>query len=973
MSSAHVIDNDDPLLFFDPLESGSDFGFPSSSTSMEARKSSTEAGKGKGKTTSSPVPIMVPSEPGSSTLDDFSLSLSPSWSISSSFREPPGTPIVTSSSPTPSSPTFTLGSFTSAWQNSTPDSDQSLLAGSSLGGKGKERASVVEDEPPITIPPLTFSPIATKFDQVPTSSGISLSYPLPAYIQGSESNVANASPTQTTITNASPVQQHLLRRHSVTHSRSRSITATTSIHKFKLKLGSSTKIHSSTLTRKLLNKKVESTSHFSADPFSISVPNSLDVGTPEFVPNNETFLSEAAAYHGQLRNKGRSHSSSYPPSILDIISPTSPDLFLPIALPLPLKTRRNCFDEKLPRELKLKVFACLVELCETEHRSAIDKGNWTALKAASSKNRWVGKDRAIRQLVKLSQVSKGWQALVFDGQLWATIDLRSFPTLPKSLLSRIANAGGQFATVLDLSGHSHLNASTLLDITDKLTITPDLDSASATNAFTRLTTINLRGCCSVSTRSLHHLLVRSPLLERLCINGLTVVTNTTCDILAMYCHRLVSLDVSRCSHVDAEGIRRMLCAHEWPNLTELNLGGLKNVSDKMMSTLAKAVPNLEVLDLTDARQVHNTAIEAFVQPLGDQPSMEYLADGVRTLKRVTKLRRLSVSGCILLTDIACLHLAGAVPELELFEMGGIGEDLKEDGLIKLLETTPMIRRLDLEDACELTDALLAVLTPGVEDPVLQEDEGDGDDSNGSRVREPEPGHIMEHLILSYATRLTDDALINLIRRCRRLAALELDNTRIGSNVVKEFVEASRKRGIKNAMIVAVDCRLVGEAIVRELIPETRPRVGWRSWEARKLKFFDARDFATRSTDVDDTDAEVKQREKDKEKEAIVKTANGQDELDEKRVVLKTFYSWQNVDAVWAAREKRNKRRKANSSNDSELTDSEADLAGSSSRRGGSGRGSMRWWSPGGRRSRSGSGTNSPNHLEMNGNDGCTIM
>ncbi|KAG7099791.1 hypothetical protein E1B28_001603 [Marasmius oreades] len=965
MSSTHAID-DDPLLFFDAFESASDFGSLSSSMPTEVGESSIDMEKGKGKAGSSPVPITV----RSSALDDHGLSMSPSWSISSSYHEPPGTPIATSSSPTPSSLTFTLGSFTSVWQNSTPESDHSLLAGSSPGRKGKERASPAEDELVPAITPLTFPPIVTKFDQAPASSGLSLSYPVPSCT--SESNVAITSPPQatTSITKASPTHPQFFRRRPIAHPRSRSNITVPSMTKLKLKLGSSP---SNTLTRKLLSKKAVDPSRSSLDSYLISAPKLLEIGLVDSVTNNEAFLVEATGYHGQLRTKGRSYSSPYPVSILDIISSTSPDLFLPVSIPLPIAVTRNSFDEKLPRELKLKVLACLVELYEREYQRVIDDGNWTALKAASPKNRWVGKDRAIKQLVKLSQVSKSWQALVFDGQLWATLGLRSFPAFPKSLLLRIANAGGQFATILDLSGHTHLNASTLLDITDKLiTITPTLDSIP--NTFTRLTAINLRGCCSLSTRSLHHLLVRSPVLERLCVKGLAVVTNTTCDILAMYCPKLVSLDVSRCSHVDAEGVRRMLCAHDWPYLKEMNLGGLKNISDRMMATLAGAVPNLEVLDLTDARQMHNTAIESFVQAVDDQPSIEYLTDGFRTQRRVTRLRHLSLSGCTLLTDGACMHLAGAVPDLEIFEIGGIGEDLKEEGLIKLLETTPMVRKLDLEDTSEITDGLLAVLTPGVEDPVLQENDDDSGrigQQNGAVV---EPGHALEHLILSYAARLTDDALINLIRRCPRLKALELDNTRIGSDVVKEFVDASRKRGIKNAVIVAVDCRSVRETIVRDLISETRPRAGWRSWEARKLRFFDARDFVTRSSaDADNSDAEVRQREKDKEKEDIMKTANGQDEMDETRVVLKTFYSWQNVDAVSAAREKRSRRRKANASNNSELTDSETELAGSSSRRNGSGRGGMRWWSPSGRRSRSGSGTNSPNHLEMNGNDGCTIM
>ncbi|KAJ8084671.1 hypothetical protein PM082_003446 [Marasmius tenuissimus] len=975
MSGPHSIDNEDPLLFFDPLESATDFGSTSSSMSVQMDESNLEMGKGKGKAVSQPVPIMLPGERGFSVLDDCGISFSSPWPASSSYSEPPETPVVGRSSPSPSSPTFTLGSFTSVWQHSSPESGNALLVGTSPGWKGKAKASSAEDDSdsPPTIPPLTFAPMNTAFDQAPLPSGISLSSPLLAHVHESQSGHSTPGASQPIALppDASTVQHKSIRRHSFPHSRTRSLSAA-SLSKLKHKLGASS---TSAFTRKLLSKKVAESSGISADHIPASISQPLDIGSSN-LNYDKVFITDPAAFHALLKAKGRSQSSPYPLSILDIIPPTSQDVFLPIAIPIPSIPPRNHFDEKLPRELKLKIVRSFVELYEFEHQSAIDKGHWTSLKASSSKNRWVGKDKAIVHLVRISRVSREWQSLVFDGQLWASLNLHSFPSLPKGLISRLANAGGQFTTALDLSGHAHLNANTLLDIADKLTtIPPDRDLASSSNGSTRLTTINLRGCSSVSTRSLHHLLVRSPLLERLCVKGLPVVTNTTCDILAMYCHKLISLDIGRCPHVDGEGILRMLSAHDWVDMKELHLNGLKNVSDKMMTTLAKAASYLEVLDLTDARQLHNTGIEAFVQAVDGQPSMEYLADGLKTMKRVTKLRRLSLSGCHLLTDGACAHLAGAIPAMEIYEMAGIGEELKDEGLIKMLEMMPLIRKLDLEDACDVTDGVLVALTPVAEDPVLLDVEDDSN-SSGTRIRvaPEEPGYRLEHLILSYASHITDNSLIDLIRHCPRLKALELDNTRIGSNVVRTFVEATRKRKIRNALIVAVDCRLVGEAVVRELSSEIRPRMGWRSWDARKLKFFDVRDFETRSAPLGNSERSVTEREKDKEKEAIVKVALGQDELDEDRVALKTFYSWQNVDTVWAAREKRNRKRKVNASNDSELTESEADVGrASSSRRGGSGRGGMRWWSPGGRRSQSGSGTNSPNHLEMNGNDGCVIM
>jgi F-box/leucine-rich repeat protein 2/20 len=194
---------------------------------------------------------------------------------------------------------------------------------------------------------------------------------------------------------------------------------------------------------------------------------------------------------------------------------------------------------------------------------------------------------------------------------------------------------------------------------------------------------------------------------------------------------------------------------------------------------------------------------------------------------------------------------------------------------------------------------------------------------------------LEHLIVSYAIQPSNDAFLASIRNCPRLRVLEADNTRISAAAVKEFVMLARERKSLDATIVAIDCRSMNEGVVKEIADSTRPRLGWRAYEARRLAYLDGRD---------DDAAGV-----------------GQDECDPYRVVLKTFASWQTVDAVAAARNKRRKgwrRRDANTSSGSSTTEDALPLR-------------SRWWSPGSRRS---SGMNSPSLLETNNDrDGCTIM
>ncbi|KAF4611922.1 hypothetical protein D9613_004187 [Agrocybe pediades] len=646
-----------------------------------------------------------------------------------------------------------------------------------------------------------------------------------------------------------------------------------------------------------------------------------------------------------FKAKARSNSSPYPISALDFIPHTSTDIFQPLSIITP-----NYFDLILPKELRLHILRALIELHEQDYQRSIREGRLTSLKAASSKGRWVGRDKGVRELFKLSRVSKGWRALVFDGELWIDMDLRSFHFLPTTVLTRLFEATGSFVRKLNFAGHDEFDADTLSMITDALCITvPEVPLS-----YTQITSANFQGCISLTTRSLHHFLVRSKSLQHLSVKGLSAVTNTTCDILANFCPKLLSLNMSRCPNLDGHGVGALTVSaifrKEHLPLKELRLSCLRHVSDSVMQALGRAAPFLEVLDLSYARPLHNSAIEAYVACEGftdHQLALETTIVSQRDLgresnengklkRRVTRLRHLNLSYCLLLSDTACANLAHSVPNLEFLELAGIGADMKDPGIVRLLATTPNIRRLDLEDAFSITDAVLTAITPLVQPPST---------STAAAPPPKQPGHALQHLIVSHAGQITDSAFLTLIRNCPRLTVLEADDTRIGAASFKEFVRLSRERKLINAKIVAVDCRGVHEGVVKELTPITRPRLGWRAYGARKLGYLDARD---------DNEDDLK---------------IGQDECDENRVVVKTFYSWQTVDAVKAAREKRRKasgrRVPSDSSNSSWDSGNQGTMVPGSSRHA-----SGRWWSPSGRTRTQ--RTSSPLLPDLN-NEGCRTM
>ena len=626
------------------------------------------------------------------------------------------------------------------------------------------------------------------------------------------------------------------------------------------------------------------------------------------------------------------------------------------------------------------------------------------------------------------QVSKTWRELVFDGQLWRHFDLSSFPRLPTPVLAMLAQAAGAFITSLNLTGHTRLAPETLDSIAGHLCLYP---APSHTLPHTQLTEVNLQGCSSVTTRPLHRLLRCSPMLERLNVKGLKAVTNVTLDVLSTSAPLITHLNLSRCLNVDAEGLRSYFTAamdrDEILRLRDLRVSGLRRVDDGVMEKMGRTCPELEVLDLSYAKDLHNSAVDAFVRwpedwgvpspptsplpPSSSLPTMGYPfpspsswpsltsfpssflsafeererreggsdptlkwdhrqesvlltsrdagrdpGDPTRYRRRLTQLRHINFSCCTLLTDIAASHLARAVPRLEFFEMGGIGGEVREEGLIRLFKTTPWIRKIDLEDAADVGDVLIELLTP---DP-SSSDAASPALADGPA---PQPGHNLEDLIISHATGVNNDALLALVRGCTRLRGLEADGTRVLPATVKEFVRLSRERGMRDARLVAIDCRSIGDAATKEIFPLIRPRMGWRAYGARKLAYLDSRDDEYVDIAADVGGGESGRKNPD----SVV-----MDECDPERVVVKTFYTWQVADQVKVAREKRARAGKEVGKGRRNRASDDWGAGGVGG--GGGGGARMRWWPGVGGRSSRFAGAGTPTILEPGPErEGCVLM
>jgi len=174
----------------------------------------------------------------------------------------------------------------------------------------------------------------------------------------------------------------------------------------------------------------------------------------------------------------------------------------------------------------------------------------------------------------MKQVSKAWQALCFDGQLWPLMDLAPFAShLRPQTIRRIVDSSRDFITELSLRGMDALCARDLM---------PAIVGSSATReapcGFPNLTSLDLRGCKSLDPETIQALICAAPKLRSINLKGVQAVTSEVVRELARSSQHLESLDVSRCWNISLCDIcvfLRTVTKDQAASIKVLRVGGLK--------------------------------------------------------------------------------------------------------------------------------------------------------------------------------------------------------------------------------------------------------------------------------------------------------------------------------------------------------------------------------------------------------------
>lgn len=402
-----------------------------------------------------------------------------------------------------------------------------------------------------------------------------------------------------------------------------------------------------------------------------------------------------------------------------------------------------------------------------------------------------------RELLRISVVCKTWQSIALDGAFWNEINVQAFGSIPRPAgrgsVLRIASHAGSFIRTLRLSGCTHLTSTDLANLTCSL---------SDRWGVTMLSGLALDGCRRITTGSLNDLLSKSPALRKVKLSGLDCVAHSSLIALFRNSLKLHHLDVSFCHKLKGSALIRPAFRHVSESLVHLSAAALSDLPDEVVSALFQVFPRLTTLDIRFNPSVTDKAL---------------LCSHLQTnITAPSVLVHLALSGCDI-TDEGLRSLSGHTPSLEEIELANLSPELRDPGVEAFLSSVPYLKKLDLSGNVHISDRVLRRLCP-------------------SGVEAENVGQLLEQLIISKCSSISNEGISRLLRSCPRLSIVEADNTRIEQPTVQSFVQQQRQIGVQRSEIVVTDCRAFSRNMMPTLAKAVRPRRGDPGQQYRELRY-----------------------------------------------------------------------------------------------------------------------------------------
>lgn len=403
-----------------------------------------------------------------------------------------------------------------------------------------------------------------------------------------------------------------------------------------------------------------------------------------------------------------------------------------------------------------------------------------------------------KEVVRCSAVSKQWNKMCFDGQLWPNLDTSDFyQDIPADALVKVITSAGPFVRDLNLRGCVQLREK--------------WHAHGLSEACRNLENFSLEGC-RIDRQSIHCFLLQNTRLMHINLSGLAGATNSAMKIIAQNCPRLELLNVSWCNNIDTRGLRKIVEACS--NLRDLRAGEVRGWDDADIMQLLFEKNTLERLMLMNCDSLDDESFAILME--GKDSEMDYISG--RPIVQPRKLKHLDLTRCRGITDKGIRTCINNLPEMEGLQLSKL-HGMTDDSLTALLPTMPNLTHLDIEELADLSNVVLQTL------------------ANSPCA------NSLRHISISYCENIGDAGMLPVLKNCTNLHSLDMDNTRISDLALTEAAATIRSRSTRTThskerpsiglRIAAYDCQNVTWTGIREVLSRnaeiisTRPRTAVR--------------------------------------------------------------------------------------------------------------------------------------------------
>lgn len=384
-----------------------------------------------------------------------------------------------------------------------------------------------------------------------------------------------------------------------------------------------------------------------------------------------------------------------------------------------------------------------------------------------------------KEIVCCSAVSKMWNEMCFDGQLWSKVDTTEYyQQIPSDVLVKLITSGGPFVRDLNLRG--------CVQLREKWSS----DGERISDLCRNVVNFSLEGC-RIDKTSIHYFLLRNPRLAYINVSGLSSVTNSAMKIIAQSCPQLETLNISWCNNVDTKGLRRVI--QSCGQLKDLSASEIRGFDDETFVLCLFERNTLERL-IVSRTDINDRTLKVLMH--GIDPAIDVLTD--RPMVPPRRLRHLDLHQCPDVGDSGLKCLAHNVPGLEGLQLSQCS-DLSDDSIIDVIRTTPKLSHLELEDLENMTNSTLIELAKS------------------------SCAETLEHLNISYCENVGDPGMLHVMKNCPKIQSVEMDNTRVSDLTLMEASFRIRRRGYGEDLpevglkLVIFDCANVTWAGVKEVL------------------------------------------------------------------------------------------------------------------------------------------------------------